>query len=330
MVRVRKFASSAIVSLLFAAFFAPASPVWAQGGWRRIGDQPASQQMDPEPVARGPEQAPPVDQGAPPLADPEQAPPPAALPPAPAMVPPEVTAQPGTLLNVRINETLSSERNSAGDTFSAELMQPLVVGGVVVAARGQTVYGRVAEASRASANTPSHLALQLTELSLVDGRQIPVSTQLAGFRGHTAPAVDQASTVINTTTLGAMIGGMAGRGVGAVTGAGVGAAAGAIAVLLTRNRPTVVNSESELTFRFDAPLTIATAEAPLAFRFATPEDYARPAAEVRRRPAEPRCANCGPNYPPPFWGPVWGGDSYGRGYGTGIAVIFGSGGYRRR
>src|SRR5690242_15704802 len=63
--------------------------------------------------------------------------------------PPQLTIRQGTYVTVRINQPLSSDRNHPGDAFSATLAKPLVVDGVVVAERGQTIGGRVAEAQKA-------------------------------------------------------------------------------------------------------------------------------------------------------------------------------------
>ena len=81
---------------------------------------------------------------APAAADPnyqQQAPPPA--------IPAQLTIKPGTYVTVRINQPLSSDRNQAGDAFSATLVRPIVVDGVVVADRGQTLGGKVTEAKKA-------------------------------------------------------------------------------------------------------------------------------------------------------------------------------------
>ena len=58
-------------------------------------------------------------------------------------------------------------------------------------------------------------------------------------QGGTVPGGAQANTVVGTTVLGAVIGSAVGRGPGAAIGAGAGVAAGAVAVMETRNRPTV-------------------------------------------------------------------------------------------
>jgi len=52
----------------------------------------------------------------------------------------------GTFVTVRVDQALSTDWNRTGDAFSATLARPLVVDGVIVAQRGQTVGGRISEA----------------------------------------------------------------------------------------------------------------------------------------------------------------------------------------
>jgi hypothetical protein len=295
------------------------------GGWRRADDPPetpAAGPRDPEPIDRGDAQI---------QADRQEPLPPArpANEPPPYGIPSELTVAPGTYLTVRVNDQLSSDRNQAGDPFSATLMQPLVVDGVVVAQRGQMVYGRVAEAQKARPNIPSRLGLELTELTLADGSQVPLRCQLVGREGGTAPGSEQAGTIISTSAIGAVVGAAAGWGRGAVIGAGVGATAGAIAVMLTRNRPTLIYPETALTFRIDAPLAVSTTRAPQAFRYVDPSEYDRPVQlAARPRPPAQRCWTCGG--PPPYWGPMMYPYPYwGPYYGTGVAVVIRGGRYRR-
>ena len=322
----------------------PQQPSAASGGWRRVGDPPPAQPAgpaDPEPMARADAQG--EAQDPPPAAN--QAANPPAEPPRGAQqyqqyqLPPELTVKPGSLVTVRVNEMLSSDRNRPGDSFSGVLMQPLVVDGIVVTERGQTVYGRVVEAAKARTDAPSRLGLELTELSLVDGAQTPIRSQMATRQGGTVPAGAQANTVIGTTVLGTIIGAAMGRGPGAAIGAGAGVTAGAIAVMLTRNRPTVIYPETALTFRIDAPVLVSTVRAPQAFRFVGSEDYNHPMqAELGprppvRRPVGPGWGPMAYPYPypyaypyysyPPYWGPYYG-------PGMGLGIIIGRGGYGRR
>jgi hypothetical protein len=283
---------------LFSVFVLVACTAFAQ--------QPSG---DPEPIAR-PE-------------EPQQQPEKPAPPPY-GVVPAEITLPAGTLIPVRINETLSSDRSRPGDGFSATLEQPLVSGGVVVAHRGQMVYGRVVDAMKATAKEPSRLAVELTMLVLADGSQAPARSGLTNWQGGREPGRQQADTVIGPTLAGAAIGGLAARGSGAAIGAGAGAVAGVALVLMTRNRPTVVYPETAFTFRLEQPLIVSTARAPEAFRFAGPSEFERPDA-VRPRPAAaPRYPTRRP-MPGPMYYPGWGYP----GYGASIGVVFGTRRYGR-
>jgi hypothetical protein len=297
----------------------------AAGGWRQFSGAAPAQAApapDPEPVDRS--------------GDPSPAPPQANLPPAPPAnhppaygVPTELTVKPGTFVTVRVNEMLNSNRNLAGDPFSAILTQPLVADGVVVAQRGQMVYGRVAAAQKSHADTPSSLSLELTGLTLVDGTQAPVQSQLVAWEGGRTPAGQQAGTVIGTTALGAGVGAAAGWGTGAAIGAGAGLAVGAVAALVTRNHPTVVYPETAMTFRINAPVVVSTANAPEAFRYVSPNDYNRPA------PLQARTGPPAPPYYGRYYSPYYGPYPYPYGYwpyygpGLGFGVVIGPGRFRR-
>jgi hypothetical protein len=232
-------------------------------------------------------------------------------------VPPGLTLRPGTFVTVRVNQTLSSDRNQPGDAFSATLVRPIIVDGVVVAQRGQTLGGRVSEAQKAGrVEGTSRLGIQLTDLTLVDGQLVPIQSQFISRTGSTSVGRD-AGAVAETTGLGAAIGAAAGWGTGAAIGAGAGAAAGVIGVLLTRGDPSVIYPESVLTFRIEAPVVIATDRAPQAFRYVDPADYDQPvdhqASLYAQSPAPPPCAGYGcapppayyygPSYSPYSWGP---------------------------
>lgn len=183
--------------------------------------------------------------------------------------------QPGSVLTVRIDQALSSDRNKPGDSFSATLTQPVVVQGIVVAQRGQTVTGTVVEVERAHGfSGTSQLRLALTRLVLVDGQNVPIHTQLLNHRGRSSTGRDVGAVGVTTAT-GAVIGAAAGRGEGAAIGAGAGAVAGLIGVLLTKGYPTIVYPETLLTFETTNSVAIDTTAAPQAFHAVNPAVYAQ-------------------------------------------------------
>jgi hypothetical protein len=318
------------------------------GGWRRFGEPlpaPAPQaqatqsqqdrgvilDQDPsQPVARNDapgynEQAQQSPQGL-------QTRPPAAVPH--YGLPNAVAIRPGTFITIRTEQGLSSDHNQAGDFFSASLAQPIVVDGIVVALPGQHVIGRVADAKKAGrVEGTSRLALQLTGLTLVDGTQANIQSQMVQRNGQTSVGTD-AAAVATTTGMGAAIGAAADWGRGAAIGAGAGAAAGLVGVLLTRGRPTVVYPESLLTFRLESQVIVDLTRAPQAFRYVGPDDFERPVQTTMapRRPVGPGPG--GPVYGPApyaypgYYSPYgWGGYPYAFGPSFGVGVVVRGGGW---
>ena len=224
---------------------------------------------------------------------------PQGAPPQNHSVPPTLTLPVGTLVTVRVQEFLSSDRNQPGDGFTTVLEQPLVADGWVVSRRGETVMGRIVTAQKAGrVRGVSELGVELSELVLADGRQVPIRTQLLENSGGTSRGRDAAG-IGTTSGLGAAIGAAAGGGRGAGIGAAAGAAAGVAGVLVTRGRPTVIPPETQLTFRLEAPLTVSTEGREQAFQPVTQQDYERDTLRRRSRPYA-----FVPPYPPPpyYWG----------------------------
>ncbi len=289
------------IGLMAATSLAFAQDTGSSGGWRRVGDPaptdqssyptyPASQApRDQEPAYGG---DPAGDSGQPPYQQPaDQQPDYSQQPPyrqqqpgynqqqpryQPPPVPAHLNVPAGTFLTVRVNQVLSSDRNQPGDAFFANLVEPLVANGVVLAEPGQTIGGRVVEAQKAGrVEGVARLGVELTSLSLVDGQQLPIRSQLISRRGDTSVGRD-AGAIVGTTALGAAIGAAAGWGTGAAIGAGAGLAAGAIGVLVTRGQASVIHPEQLLTFRLQTPLTVFTNNSPQAFRYIQPGEYDRP------------------------------------------------------
>ena len=217
-------------------------------------------------------------------------------------VPDSLTLPVGTTIAGELSQYLSSHDNKPGDQFTITLDQPIVVNGFVVARRGQVAYGQVTVARKGGTGKgPSELGIELTELILVDGQQVPVTTQLVDSVGP-SNAGRNVATVATTTILGAVIGGIAGDGTGAAIGAGAGAVAGAIAVSHSPGSPAVIAPESLVTFRLGAPVTFSTERSERAFLPVSPQDYGNGATTVRySRPPAPRpYVRPYPVYPYPY------------------------------
>jgi hypothetical protein len=221
-------------------------------------------------------------------------------------VPGTLTVPAGTILLIRMNNYLSSDQNRIGDQFSAVLENPVVVNGWVVARRGQVLVGQVKEARKAGrVKGTSELGVELTDMTVVDGRQLPILTELWKGSGGTSHGQD-AATIGTTTGLGALIGAAADWGTGAAIGAGAGAVAGIGAVLLTRGHPTILEPEEQLSFRLVDPIRINTTQSQQAFLPVTQQDFDGGRLE-HRGPRHVAAAYPGPYaYPCGYYGPCYG------------------------
>jgi hypothetical protein len=253
----------------------------------------------------------------------------------PYAVPSQINLPAGTFVRVRVNEKLSSDKNQPGDFFTATLVQPLVANGVVIAQPGQNIAGRVSEAVNAKhGDGSSRLGLELTELSLVDGQQVPIRTQLIQYQRGNSNGRD-AGVMIGTTAAGAAIGAAAGGGVGAGIGAVGGAIAGTIGVAISRGHATEIYPEAMLTFRTVDQVAIATDRSGDAFQPVTQQNY-RAQGYSGQQPVQRVVAP-----PAPYYGGYYGGYDpyyypygyypyggfYGFGY-PGFGVVIRGGGFR--
>jgi hypothetical protein len=63
-----------------------------------------------------------------------------------------LTVPPGTVLNCKLSQTLSTASNSQGQLFAATLVEPLIVNGNQIVPAGATIRGRIASLKR-----PGHI-----------------------------------------------------------------------------------------------------------------------------------------------------------------------------
>jgi hypothetical protein len=218
-------------------------------------------------------------------------------------LPPELTLPVGTLLRIRTTEPISSDKNRPGDAFTCTLEQPIVAQGWVVSRLGQVVEGRVVAAQPAGqGNKSSQLAIELTELVLVDGNQALLRTELVQSSGPGTSYARDAGIIGTATGTGAVIGAVAGGGEGAAIGAAIGAAAGVAGALSTRGRATEIPSETVLTFRLEEPVTVSTQNSQQAFLPVTQRDYA--ANTVTRR-IPPQSGSTVIYAPPYYYAPYY-------------------------
>jgi hypothetical protein len=161
---------------------------------------------------------------------------------------PPIAIPAGTQIRVRMEQTVDTRRNRAGDRFEATLISPILVDRNVLVPRGTPFEGHVTEAKHSGR---------------FKGRAV-LSLKLDSFRMN--GTVYQVATASDTRVsgrhrkrnwiligggsgFGATVGAAAAGGPGALIGAGAGAGAGAVGAFFTGRKDVRLPVETALTFR---------------------------------------------------------------------------------
>jgi len=159
-----------------------------------------------------------------------------------------ITIPAGTTVVVRLGETLSSKQNQAGDSFSATVARPVVVGGRTVIEQGARARGTVVD-SKGMGHFKGGALLEVRLTSVdINGREHSIQTA-AVEREVKGKGKRSAGFIGGGAGAGALIGALAGGGKGAAIGALAGAGAGTAGAAYTGNKEAVMPAESALSFR---------------------------------------------------------------------------------
>jgi len=174
----------------------------------------------------------------------------------------------GTLLQTRIQESLSTASTVQGSRFSAELTEPVEKDGRVILPVGSILEGQVTQVHggrRISGAAALHL--ETRDITLPDGTHYVVHAQLidtgkSGFRvtsEGTLKKKDNAKETLavvgGVTGAGAVAGAMVGGGVGALVGAGIGAGVSTV-IWLKEDRQATLPKDVQLVFSLTTPMIL--------------------------------------------------------------------------
>ena len=180
--------------------------------------------------------------------------------PQPPPVPASVSIPAGTTLTIRIDQHISAKTSHAGDTFTGEMVDPVLASdNSVLVPKGAPV-GGVVDAShrRGHFKGRSLLELRLTSLTL-NGTQYPLTT-LDLARSRKGKGRRSTALIAGGSGLGMLVGGVATGGVGLVVGGLVGGGAGTAAAGLTGNRDIEIPAESIVHFKLADDLVVQPAQ----------------------------------------------------------------------
>jgi hypothetical protein len=168
----------------------------------------------------------------------------------------KATIQAGTNLAIRIDQRISVKTSHAGDTFTGEVVDPVVdPNGNAIVPKGTQVSGVVDAAhKRGRFKGASVLELRLTTMTL-NGTQYQLRT--ADLTQHKKGKGKRSAAMIGGGAgLGMLIGGIASGGTGLLIGGLAGAGAGTAGAGLTGNRDLDIPAESIVHFKLSQDLMV--------------------------------------------------------------------------
>jgi hypothetical protein len=210
-------------------------------------------------VAEAAPPPPPPPPSAAPAPDPVQVVAPPPPPPPPPPVAKTVTLPAGTVIPIRMTDTLDSGKTQPNTVFHGSLAGDLISDGMVIARSGAAVTGRVIVAKDATHfSGSSELSIELTRIDTVD-HPVDVVTDAYDKQG----AGRGKNTAIKTgggAAVGAILGGLLGGGKGAAIGAASGGGLGAGVNGVTKGQQVQIPTETLVSFHLQTPITVTTSK----------------------------------------------------------------------
>ena len=165
----------------------------------------------------------------------------------------------GTLIDLTLDEELSTESSSTGDRFTATVERPITVDDYLMIEAGTKVAGLVTAVQKPDGDRPGVIKLDVVSVELPGG-VVPLEAEVQSVETEIekgSSTAEDAARIGVTTAAGAILGRVIGGSTeSTVIGAAVGAAAGTAIVLTSGDDRAVLARGSTMTIRLLEPLRL--------------------------------------------------------------------------
>lgn len=163
----------------------------------------------------------------------------------------------GTLIRVQMDNGISSKVSSANDTFTATVIEPVLIRGAVVVPIGSVVEGFVESVKRAEAlNKNGSFILRFNFLRFESGEERKIVAELNEALTVKSDPVRPIAAVAGGAGIGALIGSLAKSGKGTLIGAAIGVGAGTGLALSVKGKEAVIQTDEKFTIRLNEKVTL--------------------------------------------------------------------------
>ncbi len=161
-----------------------------------------------------------------------------------------------TLIAITLVDSIDTDLHQTGQTFMAELKEPVVADGEIVFERGNKVRGvlnKVVESGRMK--TPAELSFSIVSITNSKGEEVAIDTYPIEEKkdSHTKK---QVGLIGGGALVGGVIGKITGKKGGTEIGAAAGAAAGTAAAAATGKQDIVHSAGTDVVFALRSPLKV--------------------------------------------------------------------------
>lgn len=156
----------------------------------------------------------------------------------------------GTRIRVSMDNGISSDVSSAGDTFTTTIAEPVRVRETIVLPVGTVIEGRITDAERAAVGGKSgKLSVRFETLRFENGEKREIEGVLVDELKAASSQKMNILAVIGGAGLGALLGSVSKGGTGALIGAGVGAGAGTGVALARKGKNVRIKTDEKFEIR---------------------------------------------------------------------------------